>query len=367
MPLSIGKLTWNQSSEFVKIRIQLHSAVSLKVLDIFTHSEYIKINAPPFYREIFLLHPIDAAASKCRVLDHCVHFELHKREPKAWGQLEFLLTDKSSQLMRKGQILEDSQKQTNDRLEEKMQRKEDTKRGDMLKEIERQNELRKCQEEAIQSISETVIPIESSVVTRKHEKSGAVPSQIRKCGSIAVTFSERVFLTPKRESQTQLEEDWRSRQLEIKRSIGFVEDDLREEERNPEWLLAKGNEFYGHGNFLAAISAYSTGVKCSNKGNPLSVKLHLNRAGAHLGEKNYIRCVEDCSKVLQLLHELDSPMGNENIKIQCLARRGAALCKMGLLKEGYGELKAAWEMDKANTSLQEDMVNVANQLEENEA
>lgn len=358
MPLSIGDLNWTQDSEFVKIIVKLDNAVPIKSLDIFTHSEYIKLNAPPFYRELFLHKPIDAGKSKCKIKDRCVFFELMKIEKEPWDQLECTLPDKPQKLLRKAQIVQEAQEQTQKDLNDKQQRKEDTKRKEMLTEIDRQNEERKRQERKVELIREDVVEIVQE--QRKVLKPPLKESPgIRKSGAISVTFTERVFPTPQRESQTNVEKSWMDSQLAMKKSVGFVDENLREEERDPVWLLAKGNEFFSHGNYLGAISAYSTGIKLD----PKSIQLHLNRAGAQFREGNYIRCAEDCSKALQLLdNDVDGDKSQKKMRIQCLARRGAALCKMGLIREGWGELHAAWQLDKSNDSLKQDLDEISKRL-----
>lgn len=68
---------------------------------------------------------------------------------------------------------------------------------------------------------------------------------------------------------------------------GFCDDDLTPEERNPVWLLEKGNEFARKQNFKAAISAYSTGINIAAE----PALLLLNRAVAHFQLENFERCV----------------------------------------------------------------------------
>lgn len=229
----------------------------------------------------------------------------------------------------------------------------------MLTEIDRINLERKQEEEVVQQIRKMVKP-KLKPIPIKPRRFECPP--VRQTGSIAITFSDRVFTTPKRESQTEVEQNWLAAQREAKRSVGFAEEDLREEERDPNWLLLKGNEFYSHKNYKGAISAYSTGIKL----NPNSVELHLNRAGAQLEENNYMRCAEDCSKALDLLEKQslnkDDPTSFRNIRIRCLKRRGVALCKMGLLREAWGELHAAWEMDKTDKKLSQDMDEILKQM-----
>lgn len=54
------------------------------------------------------------------------------------------------------------------------------------------------------------------------------------------------------------------------------------------------SEFFKAGNYLGAISAYSLGIKISDK----MASLYVNRSAAHYALENYYRCIEDCSKVI---------------------------------------------------------------------
>lgn len=111
---------------------------------------------------------------------------------------------------------------------------------------------------------------------------------IRKFTEINVKFSERRFVTPKRESQDYAEQEWCAKQKEYMTStVGFCDADLNDDERDPVWLLNKGNEFFEKNNMLAAISAYSSGLQLANQ----SPDLYLARANAHFPLANYKRCV----------------------------------------------------------------------------
>ncbi|KOC65670.1 Dyslexia susceptibility 1 candidate gene 1 protein [Habropoda laboriosa] len=172
----------------------------------------------------------------------------------------------------------------------------------------------------------------------------------RKMGTINVTFSDRKFPTPARESSRVEEEEWLRKQKEAREKIGFDAADLRPEERDPQWLKDKGDEFFKVANYLAAISAYSYGIKISEK----MSSLYVNRSAAHYALGNYCRCIEDCSKALELMEPKCE--SNRESRARCHARRGAALCKLSAPQHGIPELEAALELTPNNESIKRDVL-----------
>jgi dyslexia susceptibility 1 candidate gene 1 protein len=171
---------------------------------------------------------------------------------------------------------------------------------------------------------------------------------IRQNGTIEIQFSKRNFVTPKRESQDPMEQEWLAKAAEARKVIGFVPDDLRPEERDPMYLKSKGDEFFTQKNFLAAISAYTTGIKLANK----CYELYLNRSAAHFQHGNYQRCAEDCSKAFELLQP--PVASNLKARVQALTRRGAALSKLGFIRQAYDEFVAAVQLDPTDDMLRHD-------------
>ncbi|CAL7943177.1 unnamed protein product [Xylocopa violacea] len=181
------------------------------------------------------------------------------------------------------------------------------------------------------------------------EPSKSVPLP-RKMGTINVTFSERVFPTPARESSHIEEQEWLQKQAQARRKVGFDAADLRPEERDPQWLKDKGDDFYKVGNYLAAISAYTYGIKISDK----MASLYVNRSAAHYALGNYCRCIDDCSTALELMEPKCE--GNRESRAKCHARRGAALCKLSSPQHGIPELEAALELTPDNESIKRDIL-----------
>lgn len=111
---------------------------------------------------------------------------------------------------------------------------------------------------------------------------------IRSSATISVNLSSRQFVTPKRESQDDAEREWCAKQHEIMvNRIGFSDADLNSEERDTKWLIEKANTFLEKKNYLAAVSAFSCGLRVSND----LPELFLGRAKAQFALKNYRRCV----------------------------------------------------------------------------
>lgn len=72
--------------------------------------------------------------------------------------------------------------------------------------------------------------------------------------------------------------------------------------------------------------------------------------------------MEDCSAAYELL--TPAVELNQAARLQCLARRGAALCKLGMLKEGLIEMIAALKLNPDNDQLRHDVERIKCKLEE---
>ncbi|XP_055712759.1 dynein axonemal assembly factor 4 [Phlebotomus papatasi] len=365
MVITLRDIEWTQTLDSVIIRVIFHGKLEHKKLDIFTHREFVKIHSPPFYREIFLMHPIDEGQSKCRVLDNEMRFTLKKLEPQNWENLEKEM-EKTVKIQMKESFVTDSHVQHEAEVKEKIEKKAVIRRKDIEKVIAHESDMRKqieeinkeiCREENAKIEKLRVLP--SPTAKRLPEKPKApvnIVPEVRQQGNIVVNFTERRFPTPKRESQDHLEQEWFKKQHEARKVVGFVEEDLRPEEKNPQWLKDKASDFFYKKNYLGAISALTTAIQLT----PDCYDLFLERSASHLAIGNFQRCIEDCSRAYELL----SPAVDSNLpaRIQCLARRGAALCKIGFMRQGLDELQAALKLSPGNEDLQNDVKMIEERL-----
>lgn len=358
--LIIKDFKWSQSDDEIFIQVPLKNATSQ--VDILTHENFIKIHAAPFYFEAFLLHAIIEDESRCQLTRDEARFVLKKAESIEWEKLERDFIDKAEKVQVKSEILEKIQEKTKEKLKQKLEQKEKIKRSEIENSIAKDAEVL----ESIEKMKKLAVQQEMSKVQSVKEapkkvvvsKPPAEVPGVRKSATIEIQFSKRNFVTPKRESQDPAEQQWLLKQMEARKAVGFVAEDLRPEERDPMYLKEKGDEFYRQKNYLAAISAYTTGIKLASK----CFELYLNRSAAQFAQENYQRCAEDCTKALELLN----PPVESNLKarVQALTRRGAALTKLGFIRQAYNEFVAAVKLDPTDELLRHDAEMLRAKLEQ---
>ncbi|CAL8131648.1 unnamed protein product [Orchesella dallaii] len=177
--------------------------------------------------------------------------------------------------------------------------------------------------------------------------------RIRPTVCISVNFTSREFPTPCRESMIVEEQEWLKKQAEARRLSGFVDEDLRPEERNPQWLLDKGLSLMRAESYLGAISAFSLGIRLA----PKMPELYVERAGAHLAVKNYHRTVEDCSQALELL--TPKVKANESDRLKCHIRRGDAFRNLEMWEDALTDYKEAVRLKP----MSEELISVRDEIQ----
>ncbi|XP_013878431.1 dynein axonemal assembly factor 4 [Austrofundulus limnaeus] len=396
MPLHVTDFTWTQTDSEVHISVPLKGAKTGSV-DVVSTDEYLKVNFPPHLFEAFFFQPVNDERSSAKIGNGVAVFTLPKRTPRIWERL-MLNTDKETKRTIRDRALtaqqqklsaeskQRAEKQQADRkytLETMMKlQNQERDRIQRMKEAERdrttaelaawQNHLNRARASATRpepgpSEPEHTEPGPSEpehtepgptepgrnqLVRRDAEKknSAEVPPP-RPGRTIRVTFTPREFPTPLRESQVKEEEEWLRKQAEASRALESDLNelkDLREEERNPEWLKDRGDKCFLSGDHLGALNAYSLALRINRK----SPALLSNRAAVHLKLKHLHRAIEDSSQALDLL----SPAVHANAaaRLRASVRRGTAFCQLQLYAEGLQDYEAALKINPHNKELQED-------------
>jgi tetratricopeptide (TPR) repeat protein len=108
------------------------------------------------------------------------------------------------------------------------------------------------------------------------------------------------------------------------------------EEEDPNWLKAKGDDFFRGGDFRSAINAYSSALEVDEQ----NIACYSNRSACYLKLHMYSDCKEDCSLAIKeiagpqnerIFTEINSSLRSTLIKL--LLRRGAASTQLGSFAE----------------------------------
>ncbi|NXC01730.1 DAAF4 factor, partial [Orthonyx spaldingii] len=408
MPLWLREHSWRQTLTAVYLSLPLRGARATPA-NIFCGEQYLKVSIPPFLFEAILYAPIDDTNSTAKIGNGNIYFTLYKKEPAMWDSLTLANADKEKlQYLREMAVLKAQEKAKEEteakkftkqenkkyaleatmkveeaerkRIEELKEKewqkvtkelelwKNQQKDGDKYKSIQKKGELREeiepLKERKKEKTNKTRIPKEGTSKTRLKSTKGDGSCSIfsptlkeeqlpvpRAAATIKVNFTPRVFPTALRESHIAEEEEWLHKQAEARRIINSDLSelkDLKEEEKNPDWLKDKGNKMFAVGNYLGAVHAYNLAVKLNNK-LPL---LYLNRAACHLKLRNLHKAIEDSSKALELL---TPPVpDNESARVKAHVRRGTAFCQLELYTEGLQDYEAALKIDPKNKNIEKD-------------
>lgn len=413
MPIVIKDFKWRQTINTVVIQVPLRG-IHQSHVEIFQCNQYIRASYSPFFFELFPWKPVISSKSTCTVTTTEIVFELCKETPEEWEQLELDLPKREKNELKKRLIEQEHerfQKECEDRLTKKDQLKKtavreqiclDTRNREMIEGIKKSEkeralgDLNEWKRDLIVPSRAKIVELNSSdeeedspaslpkasvspapLPTARKSKSVHVPPSnfypkvklnLKKCenknaiplprqtATISVEFTERELPTPSRESRLEEEQEWLRKQSEARRSAGFVSEDLRPEEKDPVFLLAKGNEFLKNKNYLGAISAYSFAIKLSEK----YPDLYRMRSEAQFAVGNMQRTIEDCSKALELM----KPEVSANFleRIECIVRRGKALFRFGLREQGFREIEVAYKMQPDNEELKELLIEFMDEL-----
>ncbi|KFU87244.1 Dyslexia susceptibility 1 candidate 1 [Chaetura pelagica] len=407
MPVWLGESRWRQSPAALYLSLPLRGLRATPD-NIFCTERYLKVSIPPYLFEAILYAPIDDTNSTAKIGNGVIFFTLYKKEVAMWDSLTLVNASKEElQYIRENAVLQAHEKAKEEAEAKKVTKQEhrkyaleatmkleeaERKRIEALKEKERQKvteelelwrkqqkdaekqrvqkeeelhqEVEQLKEKKKEKNNETRIPNEGTSKSRlKHPKGHGSCSIFsdnlkeeqlpapRSAATIEVNFTARVFPTALRESRVAEEEEWLCKQAEARRTLSAdlsELEDLKEEEKNPDWLKDKGNKMFATGNYLAAVNAYNLAVQLNNQ-LPL---LYLNRAACHLKLRNLHKAIEDSSKALELL---TPPVpDNESARVKAYVRRGTAFCQLELYTEGLQDYEAALKIDPKNKTIEKD-------------
>ncbi|TDH09246.1 hypothetical protein EPR50_G00084820 [Perca flavescens] len=399
MPLLVTDYSWTQTDSTVFISVPLKGRKVEKV-DIVSTEEYLKVHYPPYLFEAFLFEPVDDDRSTAKVGNGVAVISLSKRTNKVWEHLMITTNDKEKKKEIRERALLTYQEKLSSESRSKVEKqhaekkyaleimmkleKEERDSIQKMKDNEREKttaelaawqlrQKQKAEEEAQLKLQSQRDNQNKRAMTEKKWTEGSVGGTVnldqrgnsegkskrkqanlpapRLTGNIQVTFTPRIFPTALRESRVPEEEDWLKKQAEARRAVNADDKelkDLKEEERNPDWLKDKGDKYFASGDYLSAVNAYSLAIRLNRK----IPALYSNRAACHLKLKNLHKAIEDSSQALDLL--TPPVVANAAARARAHVRRGSAFCQLQLYAEGLQDYQAALKISPHNEVLQAD-------------
>uniref|UniRef100_A0A672ZJP0 Dynein axonemal assembly factor 4 n=1 Tax=Sphaeramia orbicularis TaxID=375764 RepID=A0A672ZJP0_9TELE len=406
MPVLVPDYTWTQTQSTVHIHLPLKGAKPGRV-HVTSTDEYLKVHFQPFLLEVFLFQPVDDDRSTARIGNGVANITLYKKTNNQWEQLMINTSKTDKEVMKQirmkalmknqEKLTAESKTKTQKRQEERkytlqsMMKLEDEERDSIrkIKDTERKKTTAELEEWQTKQKGEEDARVQRKEKERSHggknkPGNGSNPlterpssvysisvSEVKKpeqkhlpapraAGNIQVKFTPRVFPTALRESRVAEEEEWLRKQAEARRSVNAeVEElkDLKDEERNPDWLKEKGDRCFLTGDYLGAVNAYNLAIRLNRK----IPALYSNRAACHLKLKNLHKAIEDCSQALSLL--TPPVQSNAASRVRVHVRRGTAFCHLQLYTEGLLDYQAALNIDPENQALQADAQRIRNVIQ----
>uniref|UniRef100_A0A2K6L8Z4 Dynein axonemal assembly factor 4 n=1 Tax=Rhinopithecus bieti TaxID=61621 RepID=A0A2K6L8Z4_RHIBE len=299
MPLQVSDYSWQQTKTAVFLSLPL-KGVCVRDTDVFCTENYLKDKEMmQRIREKSILQAqerakeaTEAKAAAKREDQKYALSVMMKIEEEERKKIEDMKENERIKATKELEAWKEYQRKAEE--QKKIQKEEKLCQRD--KQIKEERKKLKYKTSTRNSASRNLAPkgrSSENIFTEKL-KEDSIPAP-RSVGSIKINFTPRVFPTALRESQVAEEEEWLHKQAEARRAMNTdIPElcDLKEEEKNPEWLKDKGNKLFATENYLAAINAYNLAIRLNNK-MPL---LYLNRAACHLKLKNLHKAIEDSSK-----------------------------------------------------------------------
>ncbi|KAG9273450.1 dynein assembly factor 4, axonemal [Astyanax mexicanus] len=401
MPLLVTDYSWTQTESTVYISVPLKGVKPARV-DVLCTDEYLKVSFPPFLCELFLSQPVEEEKSVAKLRNGAAVFTLPKQTAGLWEKLSRDVDKSKQREIREEAILKTQNKavettkaratkiqqdkkytlETMMKLEEEERARiqkikdEECAKASMELEAWKKNQRRLAEEEearrrlqeppvqksrpvhqqrepekaCVMRASNNPSKTEGQTTSRNMQKQKDLPPP-RSAGCIKISFTPRVFSTALRESRVPEEEEWLRKQAEVRRMANAdlaQLDDLKEEEKNPDWLKDKGDKLFRTGNYQAAVNAYDLAIKLNRR----IPALFSNRAACHLKLRNLHKAIEDSSQALELL--TPAVTDNAAARLKAHVRRGTAFCELELYVEGLQDYHAALKIDPNNQALRAD-------------
>lgn len=419
MPVS-GEYTWSESDGCIEIAIPL-KGVSAKKVDVFTASTILKVSYPPFLVDLNLHDEIDEDSSRAVLENGTLKIRLSKRKVGRWGRPQF--EGKKEEInQRRRMALQERDERTQREMEKVSQKKVEEERMVFRKhmalgekERQRLDDIKSTQKkdaedamhdafsrlQNVKACEESLSKIEnagaervgvsgqdsaikSSVDGNLQKKVDARPNPLdcadesikheiksmlgvpppRKAVQNSFRHTPRFFKTPSRESTAKREQEFIIKNsAHLRKNALLNGDDIGDVD--PVWLTAKGNEFYGKGDYSSAINAFTEALRADEK----LVPALGGRAACYLHLRKGFFCVKDCLATLNMKEAIeahfDTAFEQTQFRAKIHIRLALAFCLLGEYENSMEHFTKARELDETDEVAMQAMRHLETFIESN--
>eukprot|EP00743_Colponemidia_sp_Colp-15_P006644 GILK01007162.1.p1 GENE.GILK01007162.1~~GILK01007162.1.p1 ORF type:complete len:424 (+),score=64.46 GILK01007162.1:47-1318(+) len=407
MPLT-PSYTWQETESSVAIEVSLPRAKAEQV-DVLATQYFIKINFPPYLLNLDLHDAINCedVTNTARIGDNKAVLEFKKATPAIWGTLVSKL-GKDELKRRRDQSIQaheerlsaarevmKSKKIQDDRhaLQEQMRLEQEQR--ELLERKKEEEKLRAQQDifalttkafaDEVDDLPATTeasddevddLPVVAPIAPTPLPADDVKPPHILKPTSdifdattdvqeptvpvipvktsvVKMSFTAKKFPNMAARETQEAEPPVPKTKEAPKALTAEGEEDV---ETNALWLKEKGDQFYKHKDFKAAVNAYTAALQRD----PLHLSALSNRSACYLQLLQYPDCIEDCTTVLSRIQANEPLPTGQQVKWESvtLARRAAAYCGLGSMEKARMDLERALSLDSSNEKLREDLASV---------
>lgn len=382
MPIVVKDYTWTQSESKLCINLPLKGTKSTNI-DVLSSLEYCKLSYPPFLFECWFYDKVTDANCVAIVSNGIISLQFFKFKEATWPQL-FHPEHDNKELLK--QIREEAIVYAGEREKQKIEQKKADAEANKKIALKQQMKYEEDERASINNVKETerrkateeiesfknekkLLTIKPKIVITDKDifknddvylpiattvKVVKETPQPRSNGNIQIKFTPREFPTPSRESQEIQEKEWLEKQALGRKMTELPSDvqDLTDDEKNLDHLKEKAANYFRQENYQVAVGVYNHAIRLF----PKVAALYSNRAACHYKVRNLFKCIEDCTRALDLL---TPPVDlNAVSRLKAHIRRGSAFCDLELYAEGLLDYEAAIRIQPANQEILNDAENI---------
>jgi len=377
---------WEQTDTLILVNVLLPVGIGGAKCDVKIGVEMISIAAPGNHILRLWLHgPVNRGESTLVLKPSRIELVLKKQTSETWPRVTHENASDKRLLTQTYQALLDTETREQEERAKKARIEARAKKDSSVNAQITNEQVKRAQRDTFKSAEKAKIEAQiKAEAAKKEESSGkeiqfgdSVPSYRkppgttekttrkskmaapRQRGQITVSFTERSFPTPVRESRLPEEDEWLAKQARARKAADDFEADLAPNEREVGYLEEKGIKMMKNGDCAGALNAFNTAIKLF----PAVPSCYMHRAALQLKQRNAIYAAQDAARALEML--IPPVPANLSQRINCHLLRGRALRTLEMFTEALMDFTEAIKLDPKDATIEQEADQVRKIIESN--